>query len=148
MLIWLCIERAFLGLFLGKILCLYDVIWEYICMKQKFSELKIGTTQLNQNRRILPQRHGQLRWKIGKEFNSCFCYKPRCYQIHYYIHLVMQKFSHLLRYNCLFFILLCTRVKDCGLHSQKYWHQNFVCIFSWLSWFFNRTNFFNKTWKL
>jgi len=31
------------------------------------------------------------------------------------------------------------RAKDGGLRSQKYWYQNVVCMFSWLSQFFNRS---------
>ncbi len=26
--------------------------------------------------------------------------------------------------------------KYCGPHSQKYWYGNFICMFSWLAWFF------------
>ncbi len=32
-------------------------------------------------------------------------------------------------------------LKDCGCHSQKCWYQNFVCMFSWLTWFFNCRNY-------
>jgi len=31
--------------------------------------------------------------------------------------------------------------KDCGFSNQKYWYQNFVCMFSWLTWFLNHRNF-------
>ncbi len=31
-------------------------------------------------------------------------------------------------------------VKDFGFHSQKYWYQNFVCMFSWLNQFFSHRN--------
>jgi len=31
-------------------------------------------------------------------------------------------------------------VKDYGLHTQKYWYNNFVCMFDWLTQFFSHWN--------
>ena len=32
------------------------------------------------------------------------------------------------------------RVKDCRLQKQKYQYDNFICLFTWLAWFFTHWN--------